>query len=114
MEIKSTNYSVNFDPDTNIITLQGFLRLRGMNEYAPIAQLLDDVVATDPETVTLNLRGLHFLNSSGINMLFRFVINMRDKTNGQVIARGSSQIPWQTKSLHNLERLMPGLQLEFE
>lgn len=114
MDIKGTNYAVSFNPDTNTITLQGFLRLRGMNEYGPIAQLLDDVVAAKPELVTLNLLGLHFLNSSGINMLFRFVINMRDRTKGQVIARGSSQIPWQTKSLHNLERLMPGLQLEFE
>jgi hypothetical protein len=113
MEIKGDNYHVVYDPANASFTLQGFLRLRGMSEYAPIMQLLDGVVAAAPETVTLNLQDLRFLNSSGINMLFRFVINMRDQTSSQVVVHGSSQIPWQLKSLRNLQRLMPELQLNF-
>jgi hypothetical protein len=114
MEIRGDNYHVVYDPASANIALQGFLRLRGMSEYAPIMQLLDGVVAAAPETITLSLQGLRFLNSSGINMLFRFVINMRDQTSTQVVVHGSSQIPWQVKSLRNLQRLMPGLQLDFE
>jgi hypothetical protein len=47
-------------------------------------------------------------------MLFRFVIRMRDQAICQVVVHGSAQVPWQTKSLENLQRLMPSLQLEFE
>ncbi len=111
MEIKGQDYHVTYDLDTATVIFRGTLRLRGAGEYAPIVQLLDDVVASAPETVTLNLGELRFLNSSGINVLFRFVIKMREQGISQLIVRGSTQIPWQSKSLKNLQRLMPALQL---
>ena len=114
MEIKSEDYQVIGDVANASVTFNGALRLRGMREYAPIMQLLDEVAAAATDAVTLNLQDLHFLNSSGINMLFRFVIQMRDQATCQVIVIGSAQSPWQTKSLPNLQRLMPALQLELE
>jgi hypothetical protein len=114
MEIKGKNYRVTYDPRSARIVFQGALRLRGMGEYAPIAQLMNAVVAAAPATVTLDLRGLRFLNSPGINILFRFVINMRDQTRSQVVVLGAARIPWQAKSLDNMRRLMPGLRLEFQ
>ncbi len=114
MKIEDENYEVTYDQETMTIVFHGTLRLRGVAEYEPITHLLDDVIAQTPEKVTLDLRDLHFLNSSGINILFRFVINMREKATTVVVVRGASEIPWQTKSLKNLQRLMPALQLEFD
>lgn len=113
MEIRSKDYSVGYDPDTQTVHLQGTLRLAGSEEYAPISQLLED--AAQPLTkLTLNLQELQFLNSSGINMLSKFVIKVRQKGNLQLIVVGNRSIPWQGKSLKNLQRLMPSLQLELE
>jgi len=63
-------------------------------------------------TLTLNLQELEFLNSSGISMLSMFVVKVRDRGVTQLVLQGSNKILWQTKSLRNLQRLMPGLTLE--
>jgi hypothetical protein len=114
MEIKTEDYSICYDEVTEIVSCQGSLRLNGTEEYAPIVQLLNDLADQDPPAITLNLRKLEFLNSSGINVISKFVIRMRQKGTIQIIIQGSKIIPWQTKSLKNLQRLMPSLQLEFE
>jgi hypothetical protein len=123
MEIRSNDYSVGFDPLTQTVNLQGTLRLVGAEEYEPITQLLGDAAARlahgatpkEPRSkLTLNLKGLQFLNSSGINMLSKFVIKMRQQEKIQLIVIGNGAIAWQSKSLKNLQRLMPSLQLELE
>jgi hypothetical protein len=112
MEIKTEDYSIWYDSVTETAIFQGSLRLSGMEEYAPIVKLLNDLVESEPPKITLNLRELEFLNSSGINVLSKFVINVRQKESMQMIVQGSKNIPWQSKSLKNLQRLMPSLQLE--
>lgn len=114
MEIQSNDYSVGFDPLTQTVNLQGTLRLVGAEEYEPITQLLGDAAARSRSKLTLNLKGLQFLNSSGINMLSKFVIKMRQQEKIQLIVVGNGAIAWQSKSLKNLQRLMPSLQLELE
>lgn len=114
MEIQSKDYSIFYDSVTKTISCQGSLRLNGMEEYASIVKLLNDVADHDPLTLTLNLRNLEFLNSSGINVISKFVIKVRQKGTIQMLVLGSKSIPWQGKSLKNLQRLMPKLQLELE
>jgi hypothetical protein len=36
---------------------------------------------------------------------------MRKKKKTQLVVLGSKKMPWQSKSLKNLERLLPGLKL---
>jgi hypothetical protein len=111
-EIRGENYLATYNPATSTIALQGVLRLRGAAEYGPIVQLLDDVISAAPKTITLDLQNLTFLNSSGINVLFKFVIKMREQENSQLIVHGTTEVPWQDKSLKNLQRLMPTLHLK--
>lgn len=114
MEIKAEDYTVSYDTATATVSCQGSLRLSGMEEYAPIVQLLNDVADQEPLTITLNLQKLEFLNSSGISMLSKFVLKVRQKKNIQMLVQGSKGIPWQGKSLKNLQRLMPSLELELK
>jgi hypothetical protein len=114
MEINGENYRVFYDQSTAHMTLEGSLRLQGVNEYEPIVQILDEMAAHAQPTLTLNLQALEFLNSSGINILSRFVIKLRKQGDHHLIIQGNKQFSWQTKSLKNLERLMPGLMLELE
>ena len=112
MNIKTENYSLSYDKATRNIICEGSLRLNGVEEYSPIIDFLNHVVEQEPSEVILNLQKLNFLNSSGISTLSKFVINVRKKKNIQMIVIGSQDIPWQSKSLKNLQRLMPSLKLE--
>ncbi|MGB3642374.1 MAG: hypothetical protein WBA39_33040 [Rivularia sp. (in: cyanobacteria)] len=114
MQVKGENYNVWYDKNNGAINFDGALRLTGMQDYAPILKILNDVASTEPSNMVLNLQGLEFLNSSGISMLSKFVIGMRKKKSVQMKILGSNSIPWQGKSLKNLQRLMPGLTLDLQ
>lgn len=111
MNIQDENYQVTYHSSANVVEFQGSLRLNGMTEYAPIFALLNRASADHPQPLTLDLRKLEFLNSSGIAMLSKFVIGLRNGE-ARLIVVGSSTVPWQGKSLANLRRLMPTLALE--
>ncbi len=104
MEIKGENYRVWYDPSEVKVHFEGILRLSGAQEYQPIEDLLHKVLATDPKTVTLDVRALSFLNSSGINVLYKFAIAARKKGDLQLVVHGSKAVPWQGKSLPNLKK----------
>lgn len=112
VEIKTDDYYIWHDPETSTVFFRGFLRLAGMEEYKPVMDLLLGAIEQSPN-FTINLRELQFLNSSGISMLSMFVIKVREKGNVNLALQGSEKILWQTKSLKNLQRLMPALKLEF-
>ena len=110
--IKGEDYSVESDSEKNTVIFSGELSLGGAKEYQPIKQLLESVADTEPQNMTINLKNLSFLNSSGISMLSKFVISLRKKKRLQLIVLGSEEIPWQKKSLKNLQKFLPGLKLE--
>ncbi|NJM22649.1 MAG: hypothetical protein HC907_30045 [Richelia sp. SM1_7_0] len=111
--IQGENYHVWYDESSETIYFKGSLRLAGMVEYSPILNLLNDV-ASHVYTMNLNLTSLDLLNSSGVNMLSKFFIDMRKKTGVKIVMLASNKIPWQSKSLKNLQRLMPHMLLKFE
>ncbi|HLO50837.1 MAG TPA: hypothetical protein VK211_20645 [Kamptonema sp.] len=112
MEIKTEDYRIWYDEAITTVFIQGSLRLSGMEEYAPLVKFLNDIADSDTPQIILNLQGLEFLNSSGISMLSKFAIAVRQKGNIKMQIKGSKKIPWQGKSLRNLLRLMPTLELE--
>ncbi len=114
MEIKGENYSVTYDPAAAAIKCRGSLRLYGASGYADIVNLLNDAAERHPPAISLDLRELQFLNSSGINTLSKFVIKVRNLKVSRLAVLGSGKFPWQKKSLKNLLRLMPDLNLTIE
>lgn len=111
MEVKDSDYRVWFDATTGTVFFEGSLRLNGVKEYEPIATLLTDVLDKNPAEIILDMRELEFLNSSGINILYQFVISVRKKVEVKLIVRGSKKIPWQGKSLPNMQKFLKTLQL---
>lgn len=112
MDIVTNEYSVRYNPAAASVTIRGVLRLSGIDEYAPILDLLDRAVSECPERFALDVRELKFLNSSGITMLSRFAIGLRSKAISHIRVLGSRTIAWQSKSLKNLQRLLPDLELQ--
>jgi hypothetical protein len=109
--IDSPEYRVTYDPETATITWAGSFRLRG-EEYEPILELMSEAVEARPDLLMLDVRELQFLNSSGINTLSKFVLQVRKHNTSKLHVKGTNAYPWQAKSLKNLERLLPTLQLE--
>ncbi|MEM1002705.1 MAG: STAS domain-containing protein, partial [Bacteroidota bacterium] len=107
-------FNISYESQTTTLSFQGSLRLGGTQSYQPVMELLNGVQAEQPELITLDLKELEFLNSSGISMISKFVINVRRQNTSKMLVKGSSNIPWQSKSLKNLKRLMPSLQLVIE
>ncbi len=109
--ISQDSYTATWNTQQNEVTLRGELRLNDTTEYAPIAQLLENGMEAGP--LVVDLRGLQFLNSSGISMLMRLAIRARD-SRGSLLLRGSKKVPWQSKSMPNLRRIFSEIRIEIE
>ena len=106
--INGESWAVVLEADARV-SFRGALRLTGAEEYAPILDLLKVTVENTPAGVTIDLRELDFLNSSGITMLSRFFIFVRDRTAVSLEFLASATVAWHSRSLTNLQRLMPAL-----
>lgn len=106
LDIKGPGYRVYFDEASSTVHFEGSLRL-GTSEYEPISNLL--TVVADRKLAALHLRmtELVFLNSSGINALYKFAIALRKLGSIAVHVAASSTIAWQAKSLPNLRKFLP-------
>jgi hypothetical protein len=109
--IHGESFEVRLEPDNSTVLFKGALRLSGTEDYAPILDMLKETLINPAVPIVLDLRELNFLNSSGITMLSRFVIEARDRSGIYVKFLASEAVPWHARSLKNLQRLMPSLSI---
>ncbi len=107
--INGESFAIQLDEGNSTVLFKGALRLSGTEDYAPILDLLKETLMSPANPIVLDLRELDFLNSSGITMLSRFVIEARDHAGIDVQFLASESVPWHARSLKNLQRLMPSL-----
>lgn len=114
LEIKGENFKIFYDSNSKVINFTGRVRLRGLQEYTVVFDLFDKVLERNKDLITLDLQNLELINSSGIDMLSKFIITTRKKKTVQINIIGSSTKTWQTRLLKNLQRLMPSLKYELK
>ena len=106
--ITGEGYEIRLDDDSCVF-FKGSLRLSGTEDYAPILAMLKETLVKPLGPIVLDLKELDFLNSSGITMFSRFVIEVRDRAGIDLQIFASAAVSWHCRSLTNLQRLMPSL-----
>jgi hypothetical protein len=109
--INGESFEVRLEENNSTVSFKGALRLSGTDDYAPILNLLKATLVDAAPPIVLDLRELDFLNSSGITMFSRFVIEARDHAGIDLQVLASESVPWHARSLKNLQRLMPSLNI---
>jgi hypothetical protein len=109
--INGESFEVRLEENSSTVFFKGALRLSGTEDYAPILDLLKETLVHAAPPIVLDLRELDFLNSSGITMFSRFVIEARDCAGINLHVVASGAVPWHARSLKNLQRLMPSLNI---
>jgi hypothetical protein len=112
MELKGEDYIVTYNELKNAIEFFGTIRLRDSSDYASIDDMLVGAHRKSSGSMILDFRNLQFLNSAGINVVSKFVITARRAGNVTLKVLGNSAITWQQKSLKNLQKLWPLVQIE--
>jgi hypothetical protein len=115
-EFKGNGYSVEYDEKNHTVTFQGIMRLKTSKDYAPVSELLQsvyDIANKNNLILTLDFRRLQFINSSGIHALSKFVIDVRTANKSEIHVLGNPDIYWQHRSLLNLSKLWPKVQVDF-
>lgn len=115
MEVVGKKFNVRFDTRSATIFFSGILDVRGKEGYQPIVDLFDAVIERQPALITLDVRQLEFLNSSGITAIGSgLVIKARNKGRSRLAIHCSERFPWQKRSMKGISRLMPGIELKYE
>lgn len=112
-QIKGDEYTVEYNGGDHNVSFQGTVRLQTTDDYAPITALLQRAHdAASGAKLVLDFRQLQFLNSSGISTISKFVIGARKQDQLSLVVLGNRDIYWQQKSLGNLQKLWPKVQIE--
>jgi len=114
MEIRGDKYSVRYDAEKTTFFCEGTLDLRGKEGYGKVADMMEKIVNEAPPLISLDIRELEFLNSSGITTLGGFIIKIRKKGLSRMKIIGADKYSWQARSMKGLQKLMPGMEQEFE
>ena len=112
MELKGEDYIVTYNEPKNAIEFFGTIRLRDSSDYASIDNMLIGAHRRTSGTLIMDFRNLQFLNSAGINVVSKFVITARRAGTVTLKVLGNTAITWQQKSLKNLQKLWPLVQIE--
>ena len=114
--LQGEEFTIEYNPGSSSVSLSGTIRLQTTEEYEPIMQILRKTLASVEagEVICVDFRQLRFLNSSGINAISRFVIAARKEDRALLRILGNQDIYWQQKSLTNLQKLWPKVQIEIQ
>lgn len=113
LKIEDDNFKIWYEESEYAVFFEGSLRLWDPSEYSSIKQFLLDIHDFGMDCLTIDISNLEFLNSSGINMLCKFVFEMKKVNRTNLLIIGRANILWQKKSLQNLKKLWDKIQLKF-
>lgn len=113
MEVKTEEYSAYFNQAEKTVVMTGSMRLQNLAAYEEIKKVLKTGIENTEGQLTIDIKNLNFMNSSGVTTLSLFLIECRNKKFTPVRILGSAKISWQIKSVLNFKKLWVDLTLDF-
>ena len=113
MKVVGPTYTVSYDEVTVTAIFEGVLRLQNVEEGEPITLLLNELAATAPDVINLDFVQLQLMNSTGLSILIKFMVVMREQNTSKVILRASEKHFWQQDLIRGLQQFMPGSELQW-
>jgi hypothetical protein len=116
MNLAIGDASFTFDKEKAILSIEGALRLSGMQKYKEegFFDFLKDAVKSCETTLMLDLSNLQYLNSSGVTAFSRFILEIKKEELPPIKVKGSTVISWQKKTLPNFPKLWNQIILDFQ
>lgn len=114
MNLRTSEFSIAFVEAEARIAFEGSMRLRSARDYDDVKQLLRAAHALDMPLLTLDFRALKFLNSSGISTIGQFIVEARKADKMKIVLHGTSEKPWQSRSLGTFQRIWPKVELHID
>ncbi len=96
--------TLEYFPEATLIKIKGSMRLANLTEYAKVQEYLTNI-AKLTEQLTIDMKELTFLNSSGITTISMFILNTKKIGKPTIKVFGAKNISWQEKSLGNFHKL---------
>lgn len=112
MEIKEERYRIGYEQ--NVIEISGKLSI--MSEgYERIEAFFKEVVGSGPAELTLDIRNLEYLNSSGIKALcIGLILEIETRENLRLNIRCSKRHRWQQETVPTFKDLIGNLNIVFD
>ncbi|MFP4621739.1 MAG: slr1659 superfamily regulator [Bacteroidales bacterium] len=105
MELEVGDSKLTYDRNQHKVVIEGSMRLANLTEYEVVSDFLNKVSEQANDGLTIDLRNLEFLNSSGITTFSMFILSCKKQGKPKLKVLGSNDISWQEKSLRNFKKL---------
>ncbi len=112
MNIGKEGYDISYQ--NGVIRIAGKLSLM-LEDYGEIERLFEQVIAAAPPKITLDIRNLEYLNSSGIKTIcVSLILEAADIEGLQMTILCSNHYTWQKETVPTFEDLMENMEIIFE
>lgn len=112
MNIEGDGYTVTYRD--GLIQISGKLSLM-LENYAELEKLFGNVIKSKPLELSLDLRNLEYLNSSGIKTIcVGLILEAADIEGLRMKILCSNQYTWQKETIPTFEDLMDDMEILFE
>jgi len=112
MELEVGDAKLTYDNNQKTTIIDGSMRLANLSEYKVVSDFLNKISEQADDSLTLDVRNLQFLNSSGITTFSMFILSCKKQGKPKLKVLGSNDISWQEKSLRNFKKLWDDVEVE--
>ncbi len=111
MTIRGENYEVTCQ--NGVICISGKLSLM-LEDYEELETLFEELIESQPSEITLDIRNLEYLNSSGIKTIcVGLLLEAADIEGLQMVILCSDRYTWQKETVPTFRDLMDDIKILF-
>ena len=112
MSIEGDDYRIVYEK--GVITISGKLSLM-LEDYKRLEEFFEEIIESGPSALTLDIKDLEYLNSSGIKTIcVNLLLEAGDIEGLHMKILCSNKFTWQKETVPTFEDLMDDMEIVFE